>query len=351
MPLIAHSNLPTYDRLRSEGEVVLTQSRAEHQEIRELHIGILNMMPDTALEATERQFLRLIGRSNQIAQFYLHLFTLPNIPRGEKAQAHIDAHYQTIDQIQNMGLDALIITGANVSREALNTEPFFTQLSDVVHWAYEHVTSTFCSCLAAHAVCEILFNEKRVHQGQKHWGVFEHTVTDRTHPLVKNIDTQFNVPHSRYNDISASQFKSFNGRVLVAGEIGVHLATSPDLLRMIFVQGHPEYDTITLLKEYKRELLLFSEGKRTQPEFPANYLNAQAKAILTEFTAQLSLGQKTIAEFPESLIAKDIHNTWASVSGVIMNNWIGLVYQTTNKDIKKPFMDGLDINNPLGLLK
>ena len=72
MPLIAHSKLPSFARLKSEGEIVLSKDRANHQVIRELHIGLLNLMPDAALEATERQFFRLIGHSNQIAQFYLH---------------------------------------------------------------------------------------------------------------------------------------------------------------------------------------------------------------------------------------------------------------------------------------
>jgi homoserine O-succinyltransferase len=77
-----------------------------HQVIRESHIGLLNMMPDPALEATERQFFRLIGHSNQIAQFYMHPFTLPSIKRGEKTQTHIDQYYQSFDDIKTQGLDA-----------------------------------------------------------------------------------------------------------------------------------------------------------------------------------------------------------------------------------------------------
>ena len=61
MPLVAHTNLPTFQRLREEGQTVLSEALASHQDIRELHIGFLNMMPDAALEATERQFFRLVG--------------------------------------------------------------------------------------------------------------------------------------------------------------------------------------------------------------------------------------------------------------------------------------------------
>ena len=67
MPIVAYSDLPTFDRLRQQGETVLSPDRAAQQDIRELHIGVLNMMPDAALAATERQLFRLIGESNQIA--------------------------------------------------------------------------------------------------------------------------------------------------------------------------------------------------------------------------------------------------------------------------------------------
>ncbi|MEW8584510.1 MAG: homoserine O-succinyltransferase, partial [Candidatus Thiodiazotropha sp.] len=72
MPLVAHTELPTFNRLRQEGQNVLSPERATHQHIRELHIGLLNMMPDSAIEATERQFFRLVGEANPIAQFFLH---------------------------------------------------------------------------------------------------------------------------------------------------------------------------------------------------------------------------------------------------------------------------------------
>ena len=115
MPLVAHNELPTFERLKQEGQIILPSDRALHQDIRELHVGLLNMMPDAALAATERQFFRLVGESNPIAQFYMHPFTLPEIPRGATAQAHVDKHYESFDKIRREGLDALIVTGANDS--------------------------------------------------------------------------------------------------------------------------------------------------------------------------------------------------------------------------------------------
>ena len=160
MPLIAHSKLPSFKRLKNQGETILSKDRAEHQVIRELHIGLLNMMPDAALEATERQFFRLVGHSNQIAQFYMHPFSLSSIKRGPKASEHLRAYYKTFEEIKSQGLDALIISGANVSHADLQRAPFYEQLKEVVDWSYENVTSTLCSCLATHAVLEFKYGQK-----------------------------------------------------------------------------------------------------------------------------------------------------------------------------------------------
>jgi len=262
MPLVAHNALPTFDRLRRDGMTVLETGRAAQQEIRELHVGLLNMMPDAALEATERQFYRLVGESNPIAQFYMHPFTLPTLPRGEAAQAHIAQFYESFDAIRAAGLDALIITGANVSHANLADEPFWAPLIEVIDWAWDNVTSTLCSCLATHAVMQFRHGQARVKQPKKIWGVFEHRVTDSRHPLVADVNTRFDVPHSRWNDVSRAQFEAAGVKVLVeSAEAGVHLAVSHDGLRTVFFQGHPEYDTISLLKEYKRDLLLAAAGK------------------------------------------------------------------------------------------
>src|SRR5210317_232874 len=147
MPLVAHNDLPSFSKLQQEGLRVLSSQLADEQDIRELHIGLLNMMPDAALEATERQFLRLIGESNPIAQFFVHPFTLDVLPRGEGARAHIDRFYESFDSIREQGLDALIITGANVIGADLSREIFWEPLIEVADWAHQHVTSTLCSCL------------------------------------------------------------------------------------------------------------------------------------------------------------------------------------------------------------
>ena len=354
MPLVANSDLPTFARLKQEGEIVLPRDTALHQDIRELHIGLLNMMPDAALGATERQFFRLVGESNQIAQFYMHPFTVPALPRGAEAQAYIDRYYESFEQIKAQGLDALIITGANVTQPDLSKEPFWQPLIEVIDWAYDNVTSTLCSCLATHAVLQFRYQQRRRHLGFKRWGVYSQRVVDRRHPLVAGTNTRFDVPHSRFNQIDREQFTAAGLHVLVeSAEAGVHLAVSEDLFRIVFFQGHPEYDINSLLKEYKREVTRYARGEREDyPPFPDNYFTVQAEAILDEHRARVmaarARGEPTPL-LPEPLVAPQLDNTWHDSAEAVINNWVGKIYQLTNVDRRLPFMHGVDPRDPLQL--
>lgn len=354
MPLVANTPLPAFEALRREGETIIPGDIAVHQDIRELHIGLLNMMPDAALAATERQFFRLVGESNQIAQFYMHPFTLGGLPRGPEAREHIARYYRSFEQIAAEGLDALIITGANVSQPDLALEPFWHPLIEVIDWAWENVTSTLCSCLATHAVLQFRYGQKRRLLPAKRWGVYGHRVIDRRHPLVMGVNTRFDVPHSRFNQIDREQFDAAGLKVLVESEeAGVHLATSADGFRLVFFQAHPEYDAVSLLKEYKREVMRYAAGERHDyPEQPQNYFSPRSRAVLEEYGERLraALGRGVAApEFPESLVTPALDNTWHDSAEAVINNWIGRVYQTTNSDRRRPFMAGVDPDNPLGL--
>ncbi|MDH3221556.1 MAG: homoserine O-succinyltransferase [Gammaproteobacteria bacterium] len=354
MPLVAHNDLPTFAKLQQEGLRVLTPGLADEQDIRELHIGLLNMMPDAALAATERQFFRLIGESNPIAQFFVHPFTLDALPREPSAREHIDKFYDSYEQIREQGLDALIITGANVIGPDLSQEVFWEPLIEVADWAHEHVTSTLCSCLATHAVLDFRYGQKRFRQPRKKWGVYRHQVVEPSHPLVVDINSEFDVPHSRWNSVYPEQFESGGLRVLVTSTDGsVHLATSPDGFRTVFFQGHPEYDTVSLLKEYKRDVNLYISGRfENYAPMPENYFSEFSAAVCREYQARVekSLAANTpIPEFPEHLVTGRLKNTWQDTATAVVGKWIGLIYQFTNMDRRMPFMKGVDPNNPLGL--
>jgi homoserine O-succinyltransferase/O-acetyltransferase len=203
-------------------------------------------------------------------------------------------------------------------------------------------------------VLQFRYGQKRRRLAAKRWGVYSHHVTDRRHPLVRGVNTRFDVPHSRYNEVSREQFEAAGLRVLVQNEAaGVHLAVSEDGFRLVFFQAHPEYDTISLLKEYKREVYRFAGGERDDyPPFPEHYFTPMIQALLEEYADRVRAAKDSgepLPDMPESLITPYLDNTWHDTGEAVINNWIGKVYQITHNDRRRPFMDGIDPNDPLGL--
>jgi len=339
MPLVEHLDLPTFSRLRDQGHEVLPLDFAVHQDIRELRIGFLNMMPDGALVATERQFIRLVGNCNRIAQFYVYPFSLPGLPR----------YYGQYEDVKEQGLDGLIMTGANVANPRLEEEPFWDPLIEVVRWADENIASTLCSCLATHALLKFLYGIERQPLPQKRWGVYSHRISSPGHPLLRGINTRFDVPHSRYNEISRQQLESAGLTILADSEEGgVHMAVSPDQLRMIYFQGHPEYDINSLLKEFKREVSRYIAGDlNAPPPFPAHYFHGETAQLANKLQQHMESGDQAALDLLEQQLEAMLDNTWGDTAKAVVNNWLGLVYQVTNLDRTKQFMQGIDPNDPL----
>jgi homoserine O-succinyltransferase len=379
MPIVEHIPLPTFERLRQRGQEVLTLERALAQDIRELHIGLLNMMPDAALRVTEQQFMRLIGSCNQIAQFYVHPFSVSGLSRSTAAQDYIDQYYSTFDEVRAEGLDALIITGANVANPTLEQEPFWEPLTQVMEWATDNVTSILCSCLATHALMKYFYHIDRQRLPQKRWGVYSHRVMLPKHPLLREINTRFDLPHSRNNAITREQFEQAGLTILIESpEAGVHMAVSADQFRRVYFQGHPEYDINSLLKEYKREVIRYLNDERDLPPYPENYFAPEVEAIADAYIAEASRAKQAgeaIPPFPEDQMLPHLDNTWGDTGKAVFNNWLGLVYQLphldntwgdtgkavfnnwlglvyqlTHVDRHIPFVEGIDPDNPLGLL-
>lgn len=357
MPLVSHFALPTFRELRERGHQVLDLDQAHCQDIRELHIGLLNMMPDAALQVTERQYLGLIGSCNQIVQFYVHPFTVQGLQRDQATSEYIERYYSSFADVQAQGLDALIITGANVSNPDLRQEAFWEPLRQVAEWAQHTVTSVMCSCLASHALIEMLYGVKRTPLDRKKWGVYRHFHTDtgKSHPLLRDVNTLFTVPHSRWNTLDIEDLEEAGVPVLVVTrQDDVHLATSPDGFRFIFSQGHPEYDINSLLKEYKREVLLHAAGGRSSyPPFPDNYFSEHCERLgrtIERRARRLKEASQRLQpeDFHEADFETCLHNTWGDTGKAIFNNWLGLVYQMTHIDRRRPFLDGINPDDPLG---
>ena len=354
MPLVAHSDLPSFGRLRADGQEVLALDRARRQDIRELHVGLLNMMPDAAFEATERQFMRLVGSCNRIAQIYVHPFAVDAGVRGLKARNYIGRYYESFDDVRISGLDALVISGANPALPEMEDEPFWDPLVEVMEWAAEHVCSVVCSCLATHAYLRHFHGvARRRCLPDKRWGVYEHRNV-ASHPLVASLNTRFDAPHSHVYEMTRADVEPAGVQVLSESEeAGFHQAVSADGFRFVFFQGHPEYDKVSLAKEYKREVTRFVAGEReTYPGYPERYFAARALEILDrhrdEVMEAIARGA-TPPAFPDAELEPRLDNTWTDTGKAMFNNWLGLVYQLTDADRRRPHMANLDPDDPLGL--
>ncbi len=355
MPIVAHSSLPSFRELRAQGEQILGLDEALHQDIRELHIGLLNLMPDRALRATEQQFMRLVGSANQIVQLYVHPFTVPGLARGADARAYLDTHYERFEDLARDGLDGLIITGANVAGPELSAEPFFEPLAEVMAWAQEHVTSTLCSCLATHALLERFHGIRRRRLGVKRWGVYAHRAVEPTHPLLRGTNTRFDVPHSRWHEVTSAQLRDAGLRVLVESVDGdLHLATSADGIRTVYLQGHPEYDAVSLLKEYRRELARYLDGELDAlPPTPEHYLSPEAARLVHDHVEvavrarEAGATGEAMPAFPEAELTAMVDTTWTDTGRALFNNWLGLIYRLTDVTRGVPFMPGVDPSDPL----
>ena len=327
MPLVQHNSLPSIDRIAQEGGAVCTSDQCR-TDLPSLRIGFLNMMPDKALLATERQFLRLLASHEQLNCYFLP-FTIAGIEREDEALQHVQTYYQDFEQIQQSNLDALIITGANVTQAVLADESFWQPLEEVLLWAQKNVRSTLCSCLATHAAAKVFYQLDRRHLGAKCWGVFEHEVVAPEHPLVAGVAAQLDMCHSRFNDISQQQFAQAGVETLVqSATVGVQLASDADM-RMVFFQGHPEYDDISLLKEYKREIFTYLNQQRDQyPPLPATYFDPQSQQLLHEYKESVLAQQRStslIESFPDKVLSASVTHPWRQSALQIFHNWLDCI--------------------------
>jgi len=311
MPLIVSHReaLPAFKVLENERVPLIRKTRAEQQDIRPQNIGLLNLMPSAAKEATEIQYLRLLARSPlQINPFLIYFDNHKSASAGD----HLEKFYVKFSEVKKVGLDGLIITGANLEHYEFEQVHFWDEFKEFVLWADAHVTSTIYGCWASHAGLYIHYGIERVTLGTKRLGVYPHKVHhEHCSMLTQSMDDYVDIPYSRWTGIPSKAVASVDDlQVLIESETaGTHLISSRNG-RRVFVQGHPEYDRETLEKEYRRDVGLKIEGV----EMPENY-------------------------FPNNDPAQAPRCTWMANAQVFYSNWINFIYQNTHFDPLKPLME------------
>ncbi len=332
MPLVRNRKLRSWDRLASEGVDIVDTSEIHAEPLREVHIGFLNMMPERAFVATERQFLRLAAVSE--CYVHIHPFTLDGLQWQGDVFEYVSDNYDSYSQVQSLALDGLIMTGANPGESNLKAEAFWPQYEMVIRWANDHVPTIMCSCLASHAVLQVLYGIERTRcKPTKRWGVYSHTLVDDMHQLSEGLDLVFDVPRSHVFEMTAEQLTACKIRVVAMSEqADFHLAVSEDGFKWIFLQGHPEYDAVSLLKEYKREVYRFVDRQISDyPQYPLNYFGTDEKAELEAYKTELIRARErglAIPDFPESKLTSFLRNTWSEQGKILFSNWIGRIDQS-----------------------
>jgi homoserine O-succinyltransferase len=287
-------------------------------------IGLINNMPDAALDATERQFVALIraGAGNTLVR--LMLFAIPQVPRGETARRAMAERYRPIGQLWNSRLDGLIVTGTEPRSENLKDEPYWPTLRAVIDWARHNTASTIWSCLAAHAAVLQSDGIMRRPFEQKLSGVFACRPA-AAHPLLRGAPLPLVMPHSRCNDLPERALKAGGYRILTrSAEAGVDMFARHDRSFHLFLQGHPEYEPDTLLREYRRDVGRWLRGERDEyPAAPHGYLDAEAAALADAFRERALADRRPdlIRAFPKRTLESGIAAAWRATAIAIYENW------------------------------
>lgn len=301
MPIKIDDRLPAKESLEKENIFVMTESRAQTQDIRPLKIIILNLMP-TKIE-TETQLLRLLG--NSPLQVDIELLQTATHKSKHTAEDHMLTFYKTFDEIKNKKYDGMIVTGAPVELMEFEEVDYWEELCEILEWSKKNVYSTFHICWGAQAGLYYHYGIKKYKLDEKIFGVFKHKPLDLYHPLMRGFDDVYYVPHSRHTETRFQDIALCKDLQIISysEEAGIHLISDLDC-RNFYATGHSEYDSDTLAKEYFRDL-----KKGLNIKMPYNY-------------------------FPDDDPAKKPEMTWRNVGTLMFTNWLNyFVYQKTPYDI------------------
>ena len=306
MPIRIQNDLPAKAILESENIFVMDEKRANTQDIRPLQILILNLMP--IKEDTETQLLRAL--SNTPLQVDCTFLMIESHQSKNTSQTHLNKFYTYFSEIKQNQYDGMIITGAPIELYDYEQVGYWKELCEIMEWSKLNVTSTLHICWGAQAALYYHYGIPKYERKSKLSGVYSHQVLHRKTPLVRSMDDYINCPHSRYTEVREEDIAKEEDLVVLvkSPEAGV-LLVSDRIGRQIFVQGHPEYDRMSLSNEYHRDL-----AKGLSPALPINYYEDNDPAN----TPILS---------------------WRNFSNTLYANWLNFyVYQSTPYELKNNLM-------------
>jgi len=302
MPIIVPKGLPAYKTLKQENVFVMNEVRAQTQDIRPLRIAIVNLMPTK--EVTETQLIRMLA--NTPLQVELQLLTMDTHESKNTEKEHLASFYKTFEEIKNQRFDGMIITGAPVEFLPFEQVDYWSELSEIMDYTKDNVFSTLHICWGAQAALYHHYGIDKYELDEKLFGVFAHKLKDKKSELTRGFDEIFYAPHSRHTQVLKEDILQVPElKILAESDIaGPHIIATKNK-RMIFVQGHAEYDRETLKLEYERDV-----SKGLDINVPINY-------------------------FENDDPKKKIIVKWSGHANLFFANWLNYVYQETPYDLSE----------------
>ena len=310
-------------------------------------------MPDAALAATERQFLRLIGASNRIAQLFVHPFTMAGVERGREARERVERFYEPFERLQREGLDALIVTGANVTEADLTREAFWEPLIEVLAWGRENVASILCSCLASHAALQWMHGVRRTTFRRSGGGSTR--IGCGTGPIPSSPGS---TPVSRPPTPVQRRGPRADGGGGPAGARRERRRRGPGRdepgrLPLRLLPGAPGVRPGEPAQGVQAGGgKVPARGAEDYPPSPENYFPPNVERRFAAWRGEVERARGSGAPppgFPEAEALPELDNTWTDTGKALVNNWLGLVYQLTDYDRRRPYATGVDPADPLAL--
>ncbi|EEI93171.1 homoserine O-acetyltransferase MetA [Sphingobacterium spiritivorum] len=302
MPVKIPNNLPAIELLKKENIFVMSDLRANTQDIRPMRVLILNLMPLKI--STETDFVRLL--SNNPLQVEVEFLRLDSHTSKNTPEEHLELFYKGFGEIKENFYDGMIITGAPVEMMKFEDVNYWEEVTMIFDWARKHVTSSLYICWASQAALYHFYGVEKVPLDEKLFGVFKHTATEKTHPLFRGFDDEFFIPHSRHTTILKADLEGKEEVSILSESTGAGIAIASSRGgREFYLTGHSEYAPLTLHEEYVRDV-----EKGLPIEVPLNYYtdNNPANPPLVR---------------------------WTSHANLLFNNWLNyFVYQETPYDLK-----------------
>lgn len=221
-------------------------------------VGLLNLMPSAVFTQTAEQWQGLLEVDGPIDFVPVRFDDDPRLGTGCGSEYLVEA-CTPLSVAEESGIDALIITGANLERRADGSPlPFqdiryHKPLIELIDWSRENSRLTVYSCLASHIALSHVYGLDRDITPRKHLGVYAHETKESW--LTAGLDS-IQAPHSRWGMVGGKLLEGVDINVVASSpEVGWLLAETDTEYdgKDLFIQGHPEYWAGDLDKEYKRD--------------------------------------------------------------------------------------------------